>query len=959
MPLCLKSLDMTGELVGISNIEKQKLAIKSLMSRLFFSPSVIGIGRGADSIIPDKHQLIAEDLLGTTWFGDYLSLPDGNPHARKRILLADEGGLGKTFSAAICAIDFVRQRRGVIAIVPVKTIPDWRKAFRKLGIETRRIYSGTLNTGILDYDKVNIISKHSLIESELNTHAVEQLESCGLCILDEAHEGFIADSKYDDDIEIDGFETDSMDKKEALGKLSSRIKQVFVKTDYAIALTATPMRHDWQEIEKLFELILHDEEDKLQCLTSSFQLMREDETWLNDLRDNWLSLLYRIEHDCLNPNDSTIFSDKLNKFCLLLSDEEKKLLKESVVDNWENIISSQEKRTKLVKDLHPLGFCFHITFRDDMEYEILESHYRKRISKNIEHQPQYANIKLKLNSREKRCILNCLNSSYKRKSKIGSNYEQIIVDAWENDDRLRTLKHDIEQKLDKICQPQFQKYSFGIVVFAHDIGTGEALAEWLVSNFGEKLLVRKMYSSNNNPDVDVSKLNEKINDKLRLNAANNSKKRKLSVLVCGDGGAVGLNMEWATTIIHWDLYGGAENIAQRSWRLDRRIESFDKPIEVNNSVKTFIFKEFNIHYYTCQESDKIADYNESYRRNRVFLGDYRFIDGKQDEQLIPKEANLEVNSKWTEGSKTIFLNKPTMVKKWLWCQGKINDGNGYAELLNLTVLNDAFDLRIEEFDVSAYEMGYEPEIVQSLRDGETEAATWNRLLSLSSPSERESLKRLYGDYRHKSGAITTFGPPNNQSDTELISLLPTGKLSSFLRSKLIDEIKINEVPLRIACPELTTPDCDFTLYAADIGILKLLENNYVKIAELVFGDELPTGISVCVNNEWTELTKGSLGDHREILQKTLAVNDMSPYGIEADDLLPELCELFSSRSIEQIASLQQRDVIKHLPQIKKFHPGIGLDEILSYLDKWMNYVVKDEYFIPLVYNDGDDEGWAF
>ena len=58
VPVCLKSLDMTGELVGITNIEKQKLAIKSLMSRLFFSPSVIGIGRGADSIIPDKHQLI-------------------------------------------------------------------------------------------------------------------------------------------------------------------------------------------------------------------------------------------------------------------------------------------------------------------------------------------------------------------------------------------------------------------------------------------------------------------------------------------------------------------------------------------------------------------------------------------------------------------------------------------------------------------------------------------------------------------------------------------------------------------------------------------------------------------------------------------------------------------------------------------------------------------------------------
>ena len=112
-------------------------------------------------------------------------------------------------------------------------------------------------------------------------------------------------------------------------------------------------------------------------------------------------------------------------------------------------------------------------------------------------------------------------------------------------------------------------------------------------------------------------------------------------------------------------------------------------------------------------------------------------------------------------------------------------------------------------------------------------------------------------------------------------------------------------------------------FAADLGILKLLENNYVKIAELVFGDELPTGISVCMKNEWTELTRGSLDDHREILQKTLTIKDMSPYGIEADDLLPELCELFSSRSIEQITSLQLTDVTKHLPQIKKFHQTLN------------------------------------
>ena len=165
------------------------------------------------------------------------------------------------------------------------------------------------------------------------------------------------------------------------------------------------------------------------------------------------------------------------------------------------------------------------------------------------------------------------------------------------------------------------------------------------------------------------KRNEKINDKLRLNAP----------IIQKNGNYLFCLWRWRSSRLEYGV-GNYNNTlgfirwsgkhCAKIWQLDRRVESFDKPKEINNSVNTFIFREFNVHYYTCQESDKIADYNESYRRNRVFLGDYRFIDGEQDEQLIPKEANLEVNREWTEDSKTIFLNRPTMVKKWLWCQGK-------------------------------------------------------------------------------------------------------------------------------------------------------------------------------------------------------------------------------------------------------------------------------------------------
>ena len=107
------------------------------------------------------------------------------------------------------------------------------------------------------------------------------------------------------------------------------------------------------------------------------------------------------------------------------------------------------------------------------------------------------------------------------------------------------------------------------MIFAHDVGTGMAIRNWLKENIDD-VLIKEMYSDESDDVEETMNKNADIEFSLRINAASRSKDRKLSVLICGDGGAVGLDMEWATTMVHWDLWGGAENISQRSWRLDRR-----------------------------------------------------------------------------------------------------------------------------------------------------------------------------------------------------------------------------------------------------------------------------------------------------------------------------------------------------------------------------------------------------
>ena len=42
------------------------------------------------------------------------------------------------------------------------------------------------------------------------------------------------------------------------------------------------------------------------------------------------------------------------------------------------------------------------------------------------------------------------------------------------------------------------------------------------------------------------------------------------VVICTQIGDVGIDMEWATLCIHWDMGTNPQSCEQRSWRLDRR-----------------------------------------------------------------------------------------------------------------------------------------------------------------------------------------------------------------------------------------------------------------------------------------------------------------------------------------------------------------------------------------------------
>ena len=122
-----------GQISG--NFEHRKLATMAILARVFFYPKSLGYGRGQGSIIPDKHQLIPVDMLNRPWL-PLLTTVEGKDHVpkypRNRLLVSDEGGLGKTHAAGISAINAIKKGKIVIAIVPLRTIKQWKNHSNKL-----------------------------------------------------------------------------------------------------------------------------------------------------------------------------------------------------------------------------------------------------------------------------------------------------------------------------------------------------------------------------------------------------------------------------------------------------------------------------------------------------------------------------------------------------------------------------------------------------------------------------------------------------------------------------------------------------------------------------------------------------------------------------------------------------------------------------------------------------------
>ncbi len=160
----------------------------------------------------------------------------------RRMLLADEVGLGKTFEAGIIVRELISrdEARRVLIITPASLTPQWQEDMAKFGLDFT-IYQSGLEESIRDlWDKINlVITSIDTIKIEENLNFALSCADWDMIIFDEAHH--LTRKDY-------GTKADKSDRYRVGEKLSDRTK-------YLLFLTATPHQGDRNKFYNLINLL--------------------------------------------------------------------------------------------------------------------------------------------------------------------------------------------------------------------------------------------------------------------------------------------------------------------------------------------------------------------------------------------------------------------------------------------------------------------------------------------------------------------------------------------------------------------------------------------------------------------------------------------------------------------------------------------------------------------------------
>ena len=844
--------DINSREIGI-----RRASTLSTLSQAIYSPrSIIPPGYA-----PDKHQLKPLDFLQRAWLGEYLHTIDQNGTTipnfpRRGVLIADEGGMGKTLSSALIALDALKKgNKAVVIVCPKLLMPQWRKLLDRTRypvsyLKGEKLARGNLAPGF------HIMSKHSLAFADLEHEVYDRLDRCiSMLILDEAHEGFIRDADQEEHQYND--------------RLGTSLRSLSRVSDQCVLATATPIRNGVEDLSSLLTLI--DPEWKDQLLQFNDEVRFDDAGWMNALGEEWLprTEAFVDEQGATQENLDWIIQS-LDRF-VPLPGPQREELRLKLAAQSEELFASIKMRFELAQDLHPLGRFLCATLRDDLGQHACDEMYRGMTVQSELHPPNndYIRLKTMLETAEspsqwepllRSCPLNLLKSKRYKAARHLANHpqfadvKQLAEQAWTNDARLAALR----QKIAGLKQSDIP--SKGLVIFTRYRGTIEALSKALRDIEGTKTytFIPPTRDSQGKGE-DQRPRNLKVARKASI------EHNQIPILLCGDSGAVGLNMEWASDIIHWDLISSVAILSQKTWRLDRRMapgHGFVNHFSVTN------------YFHDVEDLEGMINrMNENNRRFRLLLGDRRYF-GNNGPDFIPHPDTI-VERAWTDNERFFSFSSLLCSSLWDFIIGVVDDAvSVYAESIGLDALYHLVDIDFTgEWAAEGVFSGFEPPLPE---DGpQIERSEIHFLCTLTQhPNEIQGLKSLAGGYCNPIELIPQSGRAMMGSSSVKLLPAPDGDLSLYFFNRLkILHQEITHYPFLIAqdyahqnfeFPQVM-PGNGSLRYAANSAVLNLKTTRYFSTLKRILGAHLPSGLMLRRGNgPWQHILEAELDLHREV-----------------------------------------------------------------------------------------------
>jgi hypothetical protein len=594
--------------------EKLRLqAVGGLLHALPGWPLADGIDRS--KYTPDSHQLLVSDMLATNWFQDVEGL-DG--FARTRVLVADEGGTGKTLgvSLAVRWTTIQPDAKGpVLILVPPLLKEHWldhlQAVFSDDPDRVQMLSSARFFDPIQHHNQIVIMSKFSWIHH----WSGRESEITPLCVvIDEAHQGRTGMSleEYSDEEEEYGDEEgigNIVGEEEAFSPTvhAKVLQQTCAKARFAIGATATPINIHTKEIEYI-----------LAMLGSESQWQKVANSPIADINMQWQKSLAAVTTWARSANDSSDScpAGLLNPLLEMLRNEQypeqwgefsqaeiDSLIHwlESICDGSTPLAPSQALRR--VRDLHPYGRHLSMVLRIDLvprqENEQQQFRIRKERTERLLIGDDIVHFLGEIRRNDKAVgLLETLNQStrivcsHRRNPKMtdengeprycGTKKKPIIwdftnqqpIEFWPRVQAMKDPRIDriVEQiRLDLAHHDEGlpgRVTQRGCVIFTDWRGTIDSLKLEMKSRYPMVAGVQlEFFELTGGTDVNNAK--KRLQECERLSA----KETHYPILICTAAGEVGLDMEWASTLVHWDLNPNPQRMEQRTWRLDRRISS--------------------------------------------------------------------------------------------------------------------------------------------------------------------------------------------------------------------------------------------------------------------------------------------------------------------------------------------------------------------------------------------------